>query len=123
MSKQFTESKKRQIAEKCNYRCAYCGRGLTLKTMRIDHFHPKAKGGKNHIENLMPCCQSCNSTKGTLDIEDFRLRVAFQKKAEGMKFSTEQIKFLNRKRVLAAMGVFTELFFFERIEGVRNGNH
>ena len=116
MSKQFPESKKRKIAEKCNYRCAYCGCGLTLETMRRDHFHPRAKGGNNHIENLMPCCLICNSIKGILDIEDFRLRVAFQKKAEGMKFSTEQIKFLNRKGVLAAMGVSTELFFFERVE-------
>lgn len=71
MSKKTSAQKKIKVAEKCNWRCAYCGCELDLETMCIDHFLPKAKGGSNHLENLMPSCRSCNSTKGTSDLETF----------------------------------------------------
>lgn len=43
----------------CN-RCAYCGRELPLS---MDHVVPLSRGGSNIIENIVPACKSCNSSK------------------------------------------------------------
>lgn len=61
--------------EKTNGTCFYCGVQTTpFVTFRIDHFVPVAHGGKNDPANLVPACQTCNSRKSALDIEDFRDR-------------------------------------------------
>ena len=44
--------------------CLYCGRpflhGLLVE---LDHMDPKSKGGWDHPDNLVACCQKCNSKK------------------------------------------------------------
>ena len=50
-------------------RCTYCDAWHTKwknnwKTSAGDHVVPLSKGGKDFIENLVPCCSSCNSSKG-----------------------------------------------------------
>ena len=45
--------------------CAYCGAKLTSSTMQIDHLVPLKSGGSDETENLVACCRSCNSSKGT----------------------------------------------------------
>jgi 5-methylcytosine-specific restriction endonuclease McrA len=44
--------------------CVYCGRKSRLT---IDHFDPVSLGGAGSIENLIPCCKSCNSSKHAKD--------------------------------------------------------
>ncbi len=42
--------------------CAWgCGRVATT----VDHRIPLARGGTNDVENLMPCCALCNSSRGS----------------------------------------------------------
>ncbi|PTM56679.1 HNH endonuclease [Desmospora activa] len=49
------------------YTCRYCGRyGNT-----VDHIIPRAKGGKNKMENLVACCFDCNQAKKDLLPEVF----------------------------------------------------
>jgi hypothetical protein len=38
----------------------------------IDHIDP-VKPPNNNIENLMPSCRSCNTSKGTKSLEEFRV--------------------------------------------------
>ena len=50
-------------------RCTYCDAWHTKwknnwKTSAGDHVVPLAKGGKDVLENMMPCCVTCNSSKG-----------------------------------------------------------
>jgi hypothetical protein len=40
-------------------RCVYCGTAWEQK----DHFIPLAKGGSHSLENLLPACLGCNSSK------------------------------------------------------------
>lgn len=34
-----------------------------MELMTVDHMRPLSKGGTWDIENLVPCCQTCNSRK------------------------------------------------------------
>jgi 5-methylcytosine-specific restriction endonuclease McrA len=40
--------------------CTYCGK---MTKLTVDHFVPVSKGGNNDINNLIPCCPPCNSSK------------------------------------------------------------
>jgi 5-methylcytosine-specific restriction endonuclease McrA len=46
-----------------NFKCFYCDCGLTKKTRTIDHIIPLSKGGRHCVDNLVPCCKHCNSSK------------------------------------------------------------
>lgn len=48
--------------------CAYCGDpdGTT-----IDHVIPRSKGGTDDLENLRPACRTCNTSKGTKDVDEW----------------------------------------------------
>jgi 5-methylcytosine-specific restriction endonuclease McrA len=43
------------------YRCAYCHK---RKRLTQDHVIPVSKGGTHTANNIVPACQSCNSSKG-----------------------------------------------------------
>ena len=50
-------------------RCTYCDAWHTKwsnnwKTSAGDHVVPLVKGGKDVVDNIMPCCFSCNCSKG-----------------------------------------------------------
>jgi 5-methylcytosine-specific restriction endonuclease McrA len=51
----------KQLFEDYCHRCAYCG-GKTRLT--VDHIVPLALGGSHSIDNAVPACLSCNSSKG-----------------------------------------------------------
>ena len=47
--------------------CAYCGESAS----GVDHIIPTTKGGKDEANNVVPCCQRCNSSKGNRDLLTF----------------------------------------------------
>lgn len=49
--------------------CLYCG---STKNISADHVIPVAKGGTHSIGNLVPACQSCNSSKGARTITEWK---------------------------------------------------
>lgn len=49
--------------------CTYCGE----RADTTDHVIPQAFGGADLPENLVPSCGSCNSRKGSLPVEVFRM--------------------------------------------------
>jgi hypothetical protein len=46
-------------------RCSYCGR---TDQIVLDHLIPRAAGGRDAGDNLLPACKSCNSSKGSKDV-------------------------------------------------------
>jgi hypothetical protein len=48
-----------QIYKNWNNRCAYCGGQATT----LDHIVPLIRGGEHSLENLIPACRHCNSSK------------------------------------------------------------
>ena len=63
----MTEHEKRAIVRQAfGYCCAYCGvhENEVGSELELDHFHPRAAGGANELDNLVYCCPACNRIKG-----------------------------------------------------------
>jgi 5-methylcytosine-specific restriction endonuclease McrA len=76
---------RKEVYDKYNGKCAYCGCDITLEQMQIDHLVPLYRNnsdkqlnewgkirGTDEIENLMPSCRSCNHYKSTFSLEEYR---------------------------------------------------
>lgn len=49
--------------------CWYCGCEFSdINVMTLDHVFPRAAGGDSAMDNLVPVCKSCNSSKGKKDL-------------------------------------------------------
>lgn len=59
--------RRREIFEKSNGRCHYCGDVLTLDgKWHIEHMKPRALGGSEDLLNLVAACIGCNLEKSDL---------------------------------------------------------
>ena len=70
--RKLSKTERLQVYDKCNHRCAYCGRDIEYKDMQVDHAKPLRIGGADELSNMLPACRSCNHYKATLDVEGFR---------------------------------------------------
>ena len=52
-----------------NHTCAYCGRDDV--GMTIDHVVPISRGGEHSIDNIVPACEVCNSSKNNRLIDEW----------------------------------------------------
>ena len=58
------------------FSCFYCKRRMDLKfeneySWTIEHFIPRAKGGKDEAENIEFVCRACNFLKGEMNPEQY----------------------------------------------------
>lgn len=51
--------------------CQYCQNSFDT----IDHVIPLTRGGDNMLNNLVPCCRSCNSSKGTKTLAEWKPQI------------------------------------------------
>ena len=65
---------RRNVKEKWNYKCAYCGSG---KNLTMDHVVPRCKGGTDFTKNVVCCCYKCNQDKADTPWEDWYLSQEF----------------------------------------------
>jgi 5-methylcytosine-specific restriction endonuclease McrA len=56
----LTEAQEREVFEEYAGLCAYCLEPATS----LDHVVPVSKGGGHTKENVVPCCSTCNPSKG-----------------------------------------------------------
>jgi 5-methylcytosine-specific restriction endonuclease McrA len=65
-TKYFGLSKNARIAllRKRNFKCCYCSKKLTLKTMTVEHIEPRSFGGSDDEDNLDIACAQCNEERG-----------------------------------------------------------
>lgn len=69
---------KDKIFSKTNNRCFHCGKKLKEQYNKcndrcIDHIIQKFRGGTDDPENLIPTCRSCNASRGTMNLYEYRL--------------------------------------------------
>lgn len=68
----YPDDQLNQIYDKTDGRCHLCGMKLSFQNYgtvgakapwEVDHSQPRARGGGNHMRNLLPACVSCNRSK------------------------------------------------------------
>lgn len=98
--------KRQEVWNKTNGHCWYCGvqlivrdeydpnsRLLSAQWFVIDHVTPRTLSGDHDMDNLVPACLICNSTKNNKTLEQYRLYIAMRE--VGMPYFTrEQIAWL-----------------------------
>lgn len=57
------------------WKCRYCHKELTIRTLTLDHQIPLARKGTNWPSNLVPCCKRCNSRKNKKTRTEFLLHL------------------------------------------------
>lgn len=64
---------KRQVWERDNYTCQYCGEIMHPKheLLTVDHVIPKHLGGSILPDNMVCCCKPCNQQKGHRTFEQY----------------------------------------------------
>lgn len=70
---------KRTILARDGYSCQYCFKNLGRHEATVDHVIPvcrfKNKKEANTWENMVACCQKCNSKKGDSMLQDIDLKL------------------------------------------------
>lgn len=90
MSKDITYTKRKAVFKKYGGKCAYCGCELNENNYNVDHINPLFRGrkqsqlkvqkGSSKIENLNPSCYSCNCSKSSYTIEQWREQLELKTK-------------------------------------------
>ena len=90
MGKEIPATKRELIYNKFGGKCAYCGCEILKTNFHVDHITAlyrgtpqhmlKTKKGTSHIDNLNPSCVSCNSSKSTYSIEQWRSELELKTK-------------------------------------------
>lgn len=117
--KPISKNKRRQVFDKYNGHCAYCGCELTMQTMQVDHAYSvfwseywDKTQADNSLSNLMPACRQCNFYKSDLDIEHFRKHLSTLMERVEKPF----IFRLAEKYGMIEKKVWDGKFYFEKIK-------
>lgn len=101
-------------------KCAYCvvGDGNCR-----DHLKPLVKNGMptgyiTDINNLVPCCQKCNSSKGSKSFEEWYKSEDNVKRLKGLELSDDEIE-ERYKKILAFEAKIGEPLDYETIVGTK----
>lgn len=66
---------RRNIFERDQHRCQYCGDRHSRQDLTIDHVLPRSRGGKDTWDNLVLACVACNLRKGSRTPEEAHMRL------------------------------------------------
>jgi 5-methylcytosine-specific restriction endonuclease McrA len=77
----FLYPSKRTILVRDDFLCAYCGKKLTMASGTKDHVHPRSRGGKDEITNVVSSCSGCNNFKDNRTPEEAGMKLLFQPRA------------------------------------------
>ena len=66
---------RRNLFERDQHTCQYCGRRLPKSELTIDHVLPRSRGGKDTWENLVLACSACNTRKSNRTPKEAHMRL------------------------------------------------
>lgn len=119
MTKAISLRKKKAIYEKTNGSCSYCGASISMDQMVADHVVARVSGGSNSIDNLLPSCRSCNSSKGSKTLEQFRRFYSLRVATGNTVFGQDQADYLFENGLYPAIGAdMDHKFHFELLGGI-----
>jgi len=96
LEKTLTLDQWEQIKNEFNSKCAYCGKEEKLT---IEHFIPLSKFGELSINNILPACQSCNSSKNAKSFFDWYPKYKYYSK-QREKFILDYLNYKDGKQQL-----------------------
>lgn len=68
------------------HRCRYCNKKIENQKVTMDHLYPQDMGGPTITNNLLPCCQSCNSEKSDMTSKEYKEYLKFKKEGKHKEF-------------------------------------
>lgn len=66
---------KKNVLARDGYKCQYCDKHLTDKTVTVDHVIPRARGGPHVWTNVVAACKPCNGHKDNKTPEEANMRL------------------------------------------------
>jgi len=79
LQRQLNEDEKQRFLQS-TARCWATGMEIPEdQPLHFDHIHAFARGGASELDNIAPMCGDCNRQKGTLSLENFRVKLRLQK--------------------------------------------
>lgn len=75
--KPITTAEWLECVEAFDNSCAYCG---AQRNLTMEHVIAIANGGTNSVDNIIPACRSCNSSKGTKELIEWYTSQPFYSK-------------------------------------------
>jgi len=112
---------RKEVYNKYDGHCAYCGEKITPKQMQVDHiipqsrFHQFVRKVKYHvddIQNLNPACRICNYWKHNFTVEQFRREIS--KQPERLIRDNGKVRFALRYKVVEITNN-PIVFYFEKL--------
>lgn len=131
MSKDISKKKRELVFKKYDGFCAYCGKIIFINKFHVDHIVPLFRGstkeellrydrikGTNHIDNLNPACASCNISKSTFTLEEWRNQLFL--KIERLRKESTNFRLLEAFNIIKIQDERI-IFYFEKEREVKNG--
>ncbi len=117
MSTTISESLKKKVAFRADFRCEYCrlSQKVSFYTFHIDHIKSVKHGGLTIFQNLAYCCPDCNFFKGSdlgtfVDSDDFWCASLIPEKTRGKIISTfKTVAFMAKQILVLLQNVFLSL--------------
>ena len=79
LKRQLTPEEKATILQRHGRFCFATGHAIPEQdSPHFDHIHAFALGGRSEVDNIAPMCEHHNKAKGTLPLEDFRIRLQLE---------------------------------------------
>lgn len=129
MSKNINKQTRLKVFNKYNGKCSYCGCEILANKFHVDHIEAKFRGttsesleqigrkkGSDSIENLNPSCASCNSSKSTFTLEQWRNEIGLKIKRIERDSSTFRI--LNRFGLISINDKPVTFYFEDYEKGI-----
>jgi 5-methylcytosine-specific restriction endonuclease McrA len=84
-----------RMLRRYRHRCAYCGSDGPI---HMEHVIPVSRGGRHAIGNVLPACETCNLSKQSCLVAEWklrkirlaRLRATMEAQADGQRVDREQ---------------------------------
>lgn len=118
--------KREEVYRKYKGKCAYCGVEIKYENMHIDHIVPIyrkstyaeldrcgiKRGSGGDIENLNPSCPTCNLSKSTFTLENWRNEISL--KIDRIRRDSTNFRLLENYNLINVISR-NVIFYFEKV--------
>jgi len=66
---------RRNVYDRDDGKCQYCGKEISLSKMTFDHVIPKSEGGLTNWQNIVCSCVKCNSKKSNRTPDQAHMKI------------------------------------------------